>query len=160
MTLFSRTNLNSRMPSILKGCLYLFTMLFAAKIIAIDNQNHLLPKFNGISAFSLENGSTVHPSHLLVRVDNKKKLSDFKLKIENIDVTVKKEFSFLPGLVLVEVNHVGIDANKITEIKQNLINKINLISGLDSVKYVEYDAIDKYTKKPSDSAYISDLITK
>ena len=144
------------MPSILKGCLYLFTMLFAAKIIAIDNQNHLVPKFKGISAFSIENGSIVHPSHLLVRVNNQKKLSDFKLEIEKYDLIVKKEFSFLPGLVLVEVKHVEIDANKISEIKQNLINKINLLSNLDSVKYVEYDAIDKYTKKPSDSAYISE----
>ena len=156
MTLFSRTNFNSPMPSILKACLILFSMLFAANIIAIDNQKHLLPKFKGISAFSLESGSLVHPSHLLVRLDNEKKLSDFKLKIEDLDIKIKKEFSFLPGLVLVEVDHVGIDANKIFEIKQNLINKRSLLSVLDSVNYVEYDAIDKYTKKPSDSAYISE----
>ena len=144
------------MPPILKRCLFLFTMLLAANMIAIDNQKHLLPKFKGISAFSIENGSLVHPSHLLVRLDNEKKSSDFKLNIEDLNIIIKKEFNFLPGLVLVEVNHVGVDTNKTSEIKENLINKLKLLSSLDSVKYVEHDAIDEYTKTPNDSAYVSE----
>ena len=78
MTLFSRKNINSRMTSILKRCVFLFTMFLAANLIAIDNKKQLIPKFKVISAFTLENGSLVHPLHLLVRLDNGKKSSDFK----------------------------------------------------------------------------------
>ena len=139
MTLFSRKNINSRMTSILKRCVFLFTMFLAANLIAIDNKKQLIPKFKGISAFTLENGSLVHPLHLLVRLDNGKKSSDFKLKIKDPDIIIKKDFSFLPGLVLVEVNHVGIDTNKTFKIKENLHNKYKLLSSLDLVKYVDYD---------------------
>ena len=144
------------MLSILKRCLFLFTILLAANMTAVDNQKHLLPKFKGISAFSIENGSLVHPSHLLVRLDNEKKSSDFKLNIEDLNIIIKKKFNSLPGLVLVEVNHLGVDTNKTSEIKENLINKLNLLSNLDSVKYVEHDVIDEYIKKPNDSAYVSE----
>ena len=122
------------MLAILKRCFFLFSMLLATNLIAIDNQKHLLPKFNGIAALSLENGSLVHPSNLLVRLENEKKSSDLELKIEDLDVIIKREFVFLPGLILVEVDHVGIDTNNTLEIKENLLNKVNVLSNLDLVK--------------------------
>jgi len=143
------------MAIFLKRFCLAFLFVLAANPKAIENQDEKFDKFNGVSALVLEQGVTIHPSHLLVRLENKNDLAALKLIIKDQSIEFKKEFSFLPGLVLLEVDHVGIVKNNSVKIKERLSEKLAFLLENQIVKYAEYDVIDKYTKTPTDSAYIS-----
>ena len=155
MKLYLVNNFCKRMAIFLRRFCLAFVFLLAVNPKAIENQNEKLDKFNGFSALVLEQGITVHPSHLLVRLKNKNDLMELKLLIKEQNIEFKKEFSFLPGLVLLEVDYAGIARNNTTKIKERLSEKMAFLSENQIIKYAEYDVIDKYTKTPTDSAYIS-----
>ena len=156
MKLYLGNNFSNSIAMFFKGCCLAFAFLLAANPKAIENKNDNLPEFNGISTLVLKEGVSIHPSNLLVRLKNSNDLPELKQLIEGKDIDFKKEFSFLPGLVLLEVNHTGINNNATAEIKKSLSEKLALLSEAQIIKYAEYDVIDRYTKTPTDSAYISE----
>ena len=158
MKLYLGNNFSDHMVIFLKRCCLVIAFLMAANPKALENKNDFLPKFGGIYALELKEGVVIHPSHILVKLKNEKGLPELKRQIEGEGIDFKKEYSFLPGVVLLEVNHEGLDRNNTTEIKNNLSDKLSYLSENQIIKYAEYDVIDKYTKAPSDSAYISDAL--
>lgn len=155
MKLYLVNNFCVRMALFFKRFCLAFAFLLAANPKAIENQNSQLDTFNGVSALVLDQGVTIHPSHLLVRLKKESDLSELKQLLKGQEIDFKKEFKFLRGQVLLEVNHNGIDKFDSEKIKNRLSEKLGYLSESKIINYVEYDIIDKYTKSPNDSAYIS-----
>ena len=157
MKLYLGNNFRNSMSNLLKRCCLAFVFLLAANLNALEVKNGELPEFNGVPAVVLKkSGSVIHPSHLIVRLKNNNDLEELKNLIAGESIDFKKEFKFLPGLVLLEVIHADIDKFDSEKIKNRLSEKLAYLSERKIINYAEYDIIDKYTKSPTDSAYISD----
>ena len=76
MKLYLGNNFSNRMVKFFKRSLLAFAFLLAANLKAIEEKNGHLPEFNGISALVLKEGVSIHPSHLLVRLENKNDIHD------------------------------------------------------------------------------------
>ena len=128
MKLYLGNNFSDHMVVFLKRCCLVIAFLMAANPKALENKNDFLPKFGGIYALELKEGVVIHPSHILVKLKNEKGLPELKRQIEGEGIDFKKEYSFLPGVVLLEVNHEGLDTNYVSLYSKEINNPSSIVN--------------------------------
>ncbi|MAT10222.1 MAG: hypothetical protein CMM02_04355 [Rhodopirellula sp.] len=154
MKICSINYFDNQMVDSLKKLFFMMILLIAGSIYmesAVKKDQQPMPKFDGIKTVVLDNGALVHPKHLLVRLKEEDEIKNISLVG---DFLIKKEFNLVDGLVLIEVNHNGIDANDELSIKNNLLAIREDIISTQKVQYVDYDFINVLDKSPTDRAYV------
>ena len=157
MKIYLRNIFSSYMAISFKRCCVILTVILAGFNLDAANKkdSNVLPEFEGLNAIILNDGVMVHPRNLLVRFSEPENISKFKKLSEGIEVRVKKNYTIVPGLALIEVTHNGINNKDSVAIKNNLIEKRKKIIETELISYVEYDYLKKSQRTPSDSAYMS-----
>ena len=157
MKIYLRNNFSNQMAiSFKRSCFILMVMLMAFSLKAADKKySNKTPIFDGLNAIILNDDIKIHPKHLLVRFNDSEDITKFRELEDDSDFVIKKQYTLVSGLALVEVTHNGIDGDDGAAIEDNLKKIRREILNTKLFNYVEYDYLRELKKTPSDSAYLA-----